>query len=245
MDLALTRPWQPTPGVKSMDSHRRRLSTRLSGSDDSVPQGEAPISLPGLGRGKWSGDWEEHFCAGNGFAVRPRKRQRETALTEKFNLQLAGSVFCYLEEAALTKDSYLKIKEWIDSPRMTIRAMRRDGYSLPNYAHFMQSGNKTDNCPFELGDTRVVVIEVPPIAPEDWLDWKTEFIPELEEEAPAFLGGLWAIPLPKKGFKRLYLPVLVTAAKQTIIEASRRESQERDGRKTPLQAIVALVQQNK
>jgi hypothetical protein len=139
----------------------------------------------------------------------------------------------------------LKIKEWVDAPRMTIRAMRRDGYSLPNYAHFVQSGNTSGNCPFELGDTRVVVIEVSPIAPDAWLDWKTDFVPHLEEEAPALLGGLWTVPLPAKGFKRLYLPVLVTAAKQTMIDVKRRESQERDGRKTLLQAVVALAQRGK
>ncbi len=163
------------------------------------------------------------------------------ALSEKFNLQLAGAVYCWLEEAALSEEAYLRIKEWVDSPRMTIRAMRRDGYSLPNYCHFNQSGNKGTNCRFELGDTRVVVIEVPPIAPEDWLDWDTELVPNLEKEAPEFLGRLYALPMPERGYKRLYLPVLTTRVKQTMLEAKRRELEEREGRKTLLQAMLAFA----
>jgi hypothetical protein len=128
---------------------------------------------------------------------------------------------------------------------MIIRAMRRDGYSIPNYAHFAHSGNKQDNCPFELGDTRVVVIEVPPLAPEDWLDWDTDLVPELNREAPEFLGRLYALDLPEKGFKRLYLPVLVTAIKQTMLAAMRRESEEKEGRRTLLEAILDLAQGGK
>ncbi len=167
------------------------------------------------------------------------------ALAEKFNLQLAGAVFCWLEEAALSREAYLRIKQWVDAPRITIRAMRRDGYSIPNYAHFTQSGNKQDNCPFELGDTRVVVIEVPPLAPEDWLDWDHDLVPALEREAPEFLGRLYALDLPEKGFKRLYLPVLTTTVKQTMLAAKRRESEEREGRKTLLQAVLALAKGGK
>ena len=163
------------------------------------------------------------------------------ALAEKFNLQLAGSVFCWLEEAALSREAYLRIKQWVDAPRMTIRAMRRDGYSIPNYAHFTQSGNKQDNCPFELGDTRVVVIEVPPLDPEEWLDWKDDLIPALERKAPEFLGRLYGLPLPARGYKRLYLPVLATTAKKTMLAAMRRQSEEKEGRRTLMQALIDLA----
>jgi hypothetical protein len=167
------------------------------------------------------------------------------ALSEKFNLQLAGAVFCSLEEAALSREAYLRIKQWVDAPRITIRAMRRDGYSIPNYAHFTHSGNKQDNCPFELGDTRVVVIEVPPLDPKEWLDWDIDLVPALEREAPEFLGRLYALDMPEKGVKRLYLPVLVTAVKQTMLEAKRHESEEREGRKTLLEAMIAFAKRGK
>ena len=167
------------------------------------------------------------------------------ALAEKFNLQLAGAVFCWLEEAALSRDAYLRIKEWVDAPRMTIRAMRRDGYSIPNYAHFTQSGNRQDNCPFELGDTRVVVIEVPPLTPEEWLNWDLDLAPALEHEAPEFLGRLYALPMPDRGCKRLYLPVLTTTVKKTTLEAMRRQSEEKEGRKSLLQAMSALATQGR
>ena len=167
------------------------------------------------------------------------------ALAEKFNLQLAGAVFCWLEEAALSREAYLRIKQWVDAPRMTIRAMRRDGYSIPNYAHFTQSGNKQDNCPFELGDTRVVVIEVPPLDPKDWLDWDHDLVPALEREAPEFLGRLHALDLPETGFKRLYLPVLATTVKQTMLAAKRRESEEKEGRRTLLQTMLTFANRGK
>jgi hypothetical protein len=163
------------------------------------------------------------------------------ALTEKFNLPLAGAVFCWLEEAALTHDAYLKIKAWLDSPRMMIRAMRRDGYSIPNYVHMVQSGNKGSNCPFELGDTRVVVVEVLPLDPKDWLDWERDLKIGLETEAPTFLGRLWSIEMPERGVKRLYLPVLATAFKKNLLASARRESEEKEGRQTLLQAILAFA----
>jgi hypothetical protein len=146
-----------------------------------------------------------------------------------------------LEEAALTHDAYLKIKAWLDSPRMMIRAMRRDGYSIPNYVHMVQSGNKGSNCPFELGDTRVVVVEVLPLDPKDWLDWERDLKIGLETEAPTFLGRLWSIEMPERGVKRLYLPVLATAFKKNLLASARRESEEKEGRQTLLQAILAFA----
>ena len=149
-------------------------------------------------------------------------------------------VFCWLEEAALSREAYLRIKQWVDAPRMTIRALRRDGYSIPNYAHFTQSGNKQDNCPFELGDTRVVVIEVPPLDPEEWgrLEGRLDSCPGAN--APSFFGRLYGLPLPARGYKRLYLPVLATTAK-TMLAAMRRQSEEKEGRRTLMQALIDLA----
>ena len=186
--------------------------------------------------GKSTWWWSLSICCSHGEASTPSWR-----LTEKFNLPMAGAVFCWLEEAALSRDSYLKIKEWVDSPRMTILAMRRDGYSIPNYVHMNQSGNEGGNCPFELGDTRVVVIEVLPLDPKDWLDWEHDLKPNLEREAPEFLGRLWSIEMPARGVKRLYLPVLATAFKKNLLASARRVSEEKEGRQTLLQAIIAIA----
>ena len=234
-------PWCPEHGTETGGDYLRWYTARMI----RFPKKKLPYLFyvsegeygQETGKSTWARAVDLLFARGSADA--------KLALAEKFNLQLAGAVFCWLEEAALNREAYLRIKQWVDAPRMTIRAMRRDGYSIPNYAHFAQSGNKQDNCPFELGDTRAVVIEVPPLDPKDWLDWDYDLKPALEREAPEFLGRLYALELPEKGFKRLYLPVLTTTVKQTMLAAKRRESEEKEGRRTLLQAMLAFAKRGK
>ena len=52
--------------------------------------------------------------------------------------------------------------------------MRFDLYSIPNYCHFVQSGNHLSDCYVEIGDTRILVLEVSKLDPATWLDWDRE-----------------------------------------------------------------------
>ena len=72
-----------------------------------------------------------------------------------------------------------------------------------------------------------MVIEVLPLDPKDWLDWEHDLKPNLEREAPEFLGRLWSIEMPARGVKRLYLPVLATAFKKNLLASARRVSEEK------------------
>jgi hypothetical protein len=164
----------------------------------------------------------------------------ESALSEKYNAQLAGAVFMWIEEVALDRRTYYKIKRLVDSPRFNLRAMRKNAYSLPNHLHCVQSGNHDSDCPIELGDTRVVFNEVPPLDPAEWLDWLKQLKPRLEAEAPAFMANMRAIKLPEIGCKRFYLPVLVTAAKERVL-ARLREKERDSGRQTLLEAVIKLA----
>ena len=118
--------------------------------------------------------------------------------------------------------------------------MRRNAYSLPNHIHLVQSGNSWDDCPIQLGDTRTVFTEVAPLLPEEWLDWDKQLKPALEIEAPTFMGNLQSIELPDVGCKRLFLPILVTTAKEKVLEKLREETRN-DGRQTLLEAVVSLA----
>jgi len=89
------------------------------------------------------------------------------------------------------------------------------------------------------------VIEVLPLKAGQWLDWECVLKPALEHEASEFLAQLNAMKLPPTGFKRLYLPVLATTVKQTMLAAKRRESEEREGRKTLLQAMLLFAKRGK
>jgi hypothetical protein len=110
--------------------------------------------------------------------------------------------------------------------------------------HFVHSGNNWSDCPIQLGDTRTVFIEVAPLLPEQWLDWDRQLKPALETEAPAFMAALQAIQLPEIGHKRLYLPVLTTAAKERVMERLREESRV-SGWQTLLEAVVSLARKRR
>jgi hypothetical protein len=136
------------------------------------------------------------------------------ALMETFNHQLAGAVLCCVEERSLNSQAYQKLKSWVDSPTISIREMRTNAYTLPNYAHFIQTANALDACPVEKHDERVVVIRVPVL--DQLIPWTTEMVPALQREASDFLATLLTTPLPPAA-GRLFLPVLETADKRAIV----------------------------
>jgi hypothetical protein len=139
------------------------------------------------------------------------------ALTENFNQQLAGAVLCYVEENTLPAKAYAKLKAWIDSPTISIREMRTNAYTLPNYAHFVQTANNLDACPIEPRDERIVVIRVERLHQQ--IPWSEKMDPSLRREAPDMLATLLRKWLPPAA-GRLFLPVLDTPWKQEIMKKS-------------------------
>lgn len=160
------------------------------------------------------------------------------ALMEQFNQQMAGAVLCYVEERTLNAAAYAKLKSWVDSPTISIREMRTNSYTLPNYAHFVQTANQLDACPIEPDDERVVVMRTEVLERE--VAWTEKMEPALRREAPDFLATLFATPLPPaRG--RLFLPVLGTVWKDEIMGLGKNSGDRAKVIKALADRIVKLV----
>lgn len=144
-----------------------------------------------------------------------------TALTSNFNGELANAVLCVVEELNLSraKDAYAKIKDWITSDTLTIRAMYKDAVDMRNYTHWVQCSNEIDACPIGVGDTRVVMIQVYP--PENKIP-KPILMSLLRSEASAFMHTLRNVTMPDAA-GRLALPLLETEVKRIAQRATESE----------------------
>ncbi|MGA2061682.1 MAG: primase-helicase family protein [Thermoguttaceae bacterium] len=145
------------------------------------------------------------------------------ALTNQngFNGELAGAILAYVEELDISKTpgALAKIKEWVMSPTIPIRQMRRDTYSLPNTLHFIQVANSPDFCPIFPGDTRVTMIHVPPLSP-DVLIPRRQMEIFLIQEAPHFMRTILDVTLPNvEG--RIGVPIIETHNKFRVQERRR------------------------
>jgi hypothetical protein len=160
------------------------------------------------------------------------------ALNENFNHQMAGAVLCYVEERTLSPSAYQKLKSWVDSPTISIREMRTNAYTLPNYAHFIQTANNRDACPIEQHDERVIVIRVPVL--EQNIPWTEVMEPALKREASDFLATLLAMRLPPAA-GRLFLPVLDTADKEAMIGTTEYSEKRRNAVKVLADRIGELL----
>jgi hypothetical protein len=143
--------------------------------------------------------------------------QADKALTAEFNGELAGAIICAVEEKdiSLTPGAYARIKLYTTAKTIAIRQMRRDVYEVPNTTHWIQTSNIRGACPVETGDTRITVIEVLNLLPEQLIP-KEEMLKELKKEAPHLLRTLLDLPLPPV-INRLRLPVIVTDSKLTLM----------------------------
>jgi hypothetical protein len=154
----------------------------------------------------------------------------ERSLTNQsgFNGELSNAVVAYIEESDIARSPYAypRMKEWITAKVLWIRRMRTDAYPQPNTLHMMMMANDQKNCPVFPGDTRITVIEVPDLLPEEQIP-KSILMKSLEEEASHFMYTLKNLVLPKvQG--RMRLPVVDTYKKQ----------QSEDMQRTPLESFI-------
>jgi hypothetical protein len=138
------------------------------------------------------------------------------ALNEKFNKALGGAVLVYLDEEKVSSEAGEKVKKYIEADNIILRLMRTDGFMYPNFSHWVAAYNFANGVPVEDGDERIIMIEVPTLYDEDKLDWKLKMRPALMAERTDFLGTLMTTELPPSG-GRLYLPVLSTALKESVM----------------------------
>lgn len=138
-----------------------------------------------------------------------------------FNGSLGKAVIAYVEEQDISKqkEAYNRIKEWTTAKRLAVRKMYHEVYHQPNCLHFMMMANHQRYCPVFEGDTRIMVMRVPPLK-EGQLIPKLKLLQKLKEEAPYILHTLLNRPIPESE-GRLRLPVIETSQKATSIDLHR------------------------
>lgn len=157
--------------------------------------------------------------------VKDGVQQADLALTNpsRFNGELQGKVFCYIEETDLSKQKgevYNRIKDWVTGRTITIRAMYQQPVDLSNTTHWAQFANSLEACPTFPGDTRITIAHVP--LPKQEIP-KDELTRRLIKEAPDFIASLLAIEFPESSSGRLSIPVIETESKRRAMENNRGE----------------------
>jgi len=140
----------------------------------------------------------------------------DTALTSSgaFNGEFENVVLCVVEETDLktSRVAYARIKDWVTSLNISIHRKQVTPYMIPNTTHWIQCANDRSACPVFPGDTRITMVNVPPLKSEMKIP-KKDLIKLLEKEAPDFLASIIKLELPSSG-DRLNLPIIVTEDKK-------------------------------
>jgi len=149
------------------------------------------------------------------------KADRPLTGRDGFNGELAGAIICAVEEVDISKcpGAHARIKEWVTGRTLSIRKMRHDSFEQPNMTHWVHTANFRQNCPIFPGDTRITMIYVPDLLPDQEIA-KPTLLLKLEEEAAHFMHTLMSLDLPpSRG--RLRLPVVTTTSKLNAEELNR------------------------
>lgn len=138
-----------------------------------------------------------------------------------FNGELANSILAIVEETDLKKDktAYNRIKDWVTSPNIMIRAMYAQGYMMRNTTHWVQTCNEVENIVVFDGDTRITVIHVDSL-PKDEMIPKPTLMAMLRKEASDFLAAVLAVELPPSN-SRLAVPTIETETKARAAQKNR------------------------
>ena len=146
--------------------------------------------------------------------------------SHEFNGELAGAVICAVEETnvAAVLGAHARIKEYVTARTLSIREMRTNVYQVPNTTHWIQTANSQSHCPVIPGDTRITVIEVGDLLPEQEIAKKTLLV-KLKEEAPHFMYTLMNLQLPPLT-GRMRLPVVATPSKARTEELNKSPLQQ-------------------
>jgi hypothetical protein len=130
-----------------------------------------------------------------------------------FNGELANAVLCVVEETDLSKSrvAYNRIKDWVTSRSLPVHVKGLTPYTIPNATHWLQCSNSHTFCPVLPGDTRITMVYVPPLDPDDLIP-KEQLLQQLRKEASDFMAEVLALEIPPSG-DRLAVPVIVTGEK--------------------------------
>ncbi len=142
-------------------------------------------------------------------------KRADIALTSQgnFNAELASAILCVVEELNLRQDKNAanRIKDLVTAREIAIHAKGFTPYQVINTTHWIQTANDANFCPVLPGDTRITMILVPDLLPEEKIP-KKMFMQRLMAEAPHFLAEILKLEIPPSN-DRLNVPVIVTAEK--------------------------------
>ena len=146
--------------------------------------------------------------------------------SHEFNGELAGAVICAVEETNVARlpGAHARIKEYVTARTLSIREMRTNVYQVPNTTHWIQTANSQSDCPVFPGDTRITVIEVGDLLPEQEIA-KMTLLAKLNEEAPHVMYTLMNLQLPPI-VGRMRLPVVRTPSKARTEELNKSPLQQ-------------------
>ena len=139
----------------------------------------------------------------------------------EFNGELEGAVLCVIEELDLGKNTaaYNKIKDWVTSPKISIRRMYKPPHMITNTTHWIHVANNHTFCPIFPGDSRITMIYIN--KPEVEIPKKI-LLGKLEKEAEDLITDLLRIELPNP-IDRLNIPIIVTNDKLAMQIANQSE----------------------
>jgi len=139
----------------------------------------------------------------------------DTALTsaQGFNGELANAVLCVIQETDITKSvgARNRLKDWVTALQIPIHVKNKTPYLIDNTTHYIHTANDPRECPIFPGDTRITVIQVPPLGLMDMIP-RDELHIRLKKEAPAFMATLLKLEIPKC-IDRMNVPVIETQDK--------------------------------
>jgi hypothetical protein len=137
-----------------------------------------------------------------------------------FNGELENAVLCVIEETDLrqNKTAYNRIKDWVTSIALQIHKKQQTPYSIKNSCHFIQCANRREYCPVFPGDTRITMLHVEGLQPDELIP-KRQILILLEKEAPDFLAEILDLEIPESG-DRLNIPAIETPDKLDASEAN-------------------------
>lgn len=145
------------------------------------------------------------------------KADRVLTNRDNFNGELEGCVLAVVEEVDVGNEkAHARLKDLVTSPKIAIRAMRRNVYEVPNLTSWIQVANFRENCWVPEGDSRITMIHVGPLTRDIPKDVLTQ---ALTKEAPHFLRTLLDLNLPSAE-TRLRIPVIETQAKLDAMQTN-------------------------
>lgn len=140
-----------------------------------------------------------------------------------FNGELEGGILCVIEETDMRKNkvAYNRIKDWVTAPSLPIHKKQRTPYSIPNTSHWVHCANDSAACPVLTGDSRITMLYVNSLKPEDKIA-KRQFVEMLRKEASDFLTAVLTLELPFSN-DRLNVPIIITEEKLQAERATRTD----------------------